>query len=526
MRFLTQQPRRLLLTRRLYHDHTALLNRRKAIKYHGAPESIHDIADNIDDVGNRSVLIRPIGSCRRVALLEPHLTPRECEGLAYRLQILKRNKSLSSVLIVSDDRENYDLNQQGRDNHHYSQGGSGEIQMPAGFMSTSDFTWYVAGGYDPATLTKETKGPMLHHLSSLARAVRGDDEKASKIPFLFMPNGAITDGGAAFMLSSYVLVSENSSYAILNPSRGLALDPTGMSWLLPRLGQEFKQPSAKCSAGCALILALMGYEADYKDMVYTGLATHCLSSPANAEDIEAFLAETPAWEQQAILKEPKRYQGATAKATDPHIYDPDYDHNAEYRNVQVAELVSAASSFSADGVDITLGPNDETVYDMFDPSLDAESDESITDVGVQESNLVNYALTFQDIFYREKSVEGILERFKELSNSSDTSIDQEVKDIAADFTRRIERQSPLALCCTYRLLWLGAGKQETLESCMQREQTAQMKLLQSQDFLSWQDAKRKAGPGANEPLSGVKWQYDHVSKVPIDHVAEILRETG
>ncbi|KAL7574827.1 hypothetical protein ACA910_010668 [Epithemia clementina (nom. ined.)] len=519
MRLMDRQLFRLL-TKRCYHKNLESTNRYKAIKRFGAPKSIEAIADGFEDVGNRSVVIRHNGSCRRVALLDPHLTPREFEGLAYRLQVLKRNRSLSAVLIMADDIESY-RRPTYEDSFLASEEDPdfdflNEVSAPPGQ------TWYVAGGYDPMTLQDNQRGPALHNLTKLALAIRGEGEKTSKIPFLFAPNGAITDGGAAFMLSSYVLVTENTTFSILNPARGLTFDPTGMSWILPRLGKEFQQPSADVSVGCALMLALMGYEANYKDMVCTGLATHALPSPHSITVMENFLRETPGWEQQAIIKEPKRYQGTMAQSMQPEIYQPDYDHNERFRNTQVASLVSAASSFSAEGKDLLLRPRNDWTYDIADPSLDVESSSTVTEFEYYHSDLVSYAFAFKDIFSRETTVPGLLERFKECANSSDPTVDKQIKKVAADFAQRLERQSPMALACTYRLLWLGSRGTETLETCMQREQATQMKLFDGHDFHAWRDAQRKLGHATARPVIGVKWQYDHISEVPLDHVAEIL----
>lgn len=500
----------------------AAKNRVKAIKRFNAPKAIEAIADGLEDVGHRSVAIRRTSSCSKVALLNPHLTPYEFEGLAYRLQILKRNRTLSSVLIVADDRENYRGTNLTSDTIMVSEQDR-EFNIANSFPPAPGQTWYVAGGYDPMAIDARSKGPALAHLTKLALAVRGDGEAKSKIPCLFVPNGAITDGGAAFMLSSYVLVTENTSFSILNPARGLTFDPTGMSWILPRIGQEFQQPSAECRTACALILGLTGYEADYKDMVFTGLATHCLSSPYFIEELETHLIDTPTWEQQALIKEPKRYLGATARTMQPEIYHPDYDHNAQFRNVQVAEIVNTASCLSAEGKDILVRPYDELAYDMVDPSLHAESYPAVADLKVIESDLVNYAFSFKDIFNREGTVVGLLERLKEVANSTDTSIDDRLKVFADGLVKRLERQSPLALACTFRLLWLGAGKQETLESCIQREQIAQRNLFDGNDFRAWREAQAKSGRAGGRPVDGVKWQYQHVSQVPSDHVAEILR---
>ena len=521
MRVYCRRPPSSLFTKRYFHVPTAAESRARAIKRFGAPKSIEAIADGIEDVGDRAVAIRRIGSCRRVVLYDPYLNPREFEGLAYRLRMLKANRGLSSVLIVPDDLEAF----RKETDEIPVEEDDDFLHILGTFPPAPGHTWHVAGGCDPMEFTNRNVGPILRNLSDLARAVRGEDAHKSKIPFIFAPNGAVTDGGSAFMLSSYVLVADNSSFSILNPGRGLTLDPTGMSWLLPRLGHEFRQPSAQWSLGCAIILALMGYEADYKDMIQTGLATHYVSSPDFIHELENMLGQTLPWEQQAVLKEPQRYQGDMAKSAHPEIYEPNYDHNAQFRNIEVAERISDVSAMSAEGKDLLITPLDETSYNLADPSLDVESYPAMTDYEMVDSNLVNYAATFHDLFNREGGdLVGILDRLKDIANSSSTDVDQEVKEVAADFVKRLERQSPLALACTYRLLWLGSRQNETVDSCMRRELAAQMKLLESPDFETWRNAQRKSKETTCRPVEGVKWQYKHIKDVPADLVADIVRQ--
>ena len=102
----------------------------------------------------------------------------------------------------------------------------------------------------------------------------------------------VHDGGFGLCLgASYVIATRESCFRILNPSKGLALDPVGLSYFLPRLGKEFNQPVGKnYGSSCGLILGLMGYLADAADMTETGLATHYMESPTCLGLLEETLA--------------------------------------------------------------------------------------------------------------------------------------------------------------------------------------------------------------------------------------------
>jgi hypothetical protein len=510
--------------------------RRKAMKKFGAPASIHAIPDDSIMLENLSskkssatkephaAMIRGLGCARRLFLLEPHLTTTQLEGLAYRLRALTRNEGLNAILIGSESPRSDDRFEEGfaglpipdvimdrEDRERYS-AWEFEPEWASALPPQPGQARWVAGGYDPLELYRRGEhtseaavNALFDGLQDLARALRG---KESKIPTLLVPHGQITDSGALWLYSSYVLATEASSVRLLNPTRGLTFDPIGLSYLLPRLGREFNQPAARFP-GCSLLLALMGYEADASDMMETGLATNYMESYAAMPILEAALTELPPWNQQALTKKPVRYY---------NDMEPVRDHNAEFRNMAVADLVHSVSAYRADGTDIwSHGPDDHT---LVDPSRDFI--EAVPDFDYRESDLVNYAATFHGVFNRESSVAGILERFREISAREVEHPEQEEGiAVAKEFVRHLEKQSPLALACTYRLLWMGSGKEETMESCMARERKAQTKLLSMSDFEKWARHQTRNDEKPKEDF--VDWKHKSVAHVTNDEVAEVLQ---
>jgi len=293
-----------------------------------------------------------------------------------------------------------------------------------------------------------------------------------------------------------------------------------------------------------MIMALMGYEADASDMMETGLATNFMESPKQTLGIfERTLAEIPPWNQQALVKKPIRFYGqpdlsTVASASGLSFRALNNDNNAQFRNVAVADAVHCFSSYRADGGDM-WDTKDEDDYDergsrylLEDPSL--ETDPLSWHVE-RSSDLVDYAATFNDIFVSETTMPGILERFREISaRQSMDPEEQEGIDVAADFVKRLERQSPLAVSVVHRLLQIGGtgvgeakttrNSYETLETCMTREYKAQSKLLQMEDFQQWAKYNTKLGSrkekGASAPFSS--WKHESFDQVSRDEVDEIL----
>lgn len=486
--------------------------RKRAIYRSGAPPSIALIRDEGIDTSGTPAFIRQVGCTRRVFLLQPYLTAAELEGLAYRIKTLTKNDGINSVLIATDNTDDIANGALpsilvDRD-HPYIR----DESVDEGFPPAPGRTFHVAGGYDPLELYKQGKhkdpeyvGNLLHNLTALASAVMGDTYK-TKVPTLCIPHGVITDGGFAFLLASYVMTTRESCFRILNPSKGLSLDPVGLSNLLPRLGVEFKQPAAQYQ-GCGMILGLMGYEADHSDMLETGLATNYIETPVALGLLEHTLSEIPPWSQQGLLKNPIRYHG------DPL---PTIDHNAAFRNVAVADTVNCFSSARADGHDIWN--YDEPSFE--DPSLETDP---VPWHANRVSDLVNYAATFDSIFKSNSELTGVLESLREIAGRhTNDPEEQEGIDVAADFVVRLERQSPLAVSVVHRLLRMGASKQETLRTCVEREQRVQTKMLGMEDFERWaaHAVKNKSGSGDATPFSN--WQHKNIASVTHDEVTETI----
>jgi enoyl-CoA hydratase/carnithine racemase len=484
---------------------------KKAIKLSGAPESIALIGDEGSDADRTySAFIRQVGCTRRVFLLNPHLTSAELEGLAYRVRVLSKNEGINSVLIATDGNDEGTIPSLVIDRDYpYLRDGS----IGSGYPPAPGETYHVASGYDPLFVFKDGKhkardfvSRLMSNLTDLAMAVLGD-AKTTKVPTISLQHGLVSDGGFAFFLASYVMATNETCFRILNPSRGLSLDPVGLSFVLPRLGQEFQQLSANYQ-GCGMILGLMGYEADHEDLLETGLATNYMETPAALGLLEQTLAELRPWNQQGLLKEPIRLHGE-----DP----PVHDHNASLRNIQVADTISCFSSGRADRRDVWGFDENDDYDDLMDPSIDLDHTPWHQP---RCSDLVSYAATFDDIFKKEPELFGILERFREIAaRTTDDPEVQEGIDVAADFVKSLERQSPLALSVVHRLLQLGSRKDETLKSCITREHRAQVNLFGRSDFETW--AKHATRGVRNEkPFPG--WLHKSIAAVHPDEVEEIL----
>ena len=293
-----------------------------------------------------------------------------------------------------------------------------------------------------------------------------------------------------------------------------------------------------------MILALTGYEADAFDLLETGLATNFMESPKQSlGSFERTLAEIPPWNQQGLLKKPIRFYGqhesaAVESPSDRIMRSIQSDHNAQFRNVAVADAVHCFSSYQASGAEMwdTRDEDDygsgEGGYLLEDPSLETDP---LSWHAERSSDLVDIAATFDDIFTNEPSVSGILERFREIAaRKTNDPEEQEGIDVAADFVERMERQSPLALSVVHRLLQLGAvndgtnktntASRQTFAGCMKREQMAQAKMLQMDDFQMWAKhaLKRGSGKGKNKTAPFTSWKHDSVDEVSPDEVNEIL----
>lgn len=496
--------------------------RKRAIYRSGAPPSISLVKDFGTDTQNAPAFIREVGCTRRVFLLKPYMTTAELEGFAYRIKVLTKNDAINSVLIATDNTDDVESGALPSllidRNYEYQR----EDTMEEMFPPEPGMTFHVTGGYNPLQVYLDGKhndlefvSSLLRQVSTLASAVMGDNQK-TKIPTIFAPHGMVTDAGCAFLFASYVLTTRESSVRLLNPSRGLSFDPIGLSYTLPRLGSEFNQQAAQYPGSCGLILGLMGYEADSDDMMETGLATNAMVTPEYLGILENTLSQLKPWRQQGLIKNPIKYYGEAPPTT---------DHNAQFRNVAVADAIHCLTTYRADGAEIWTNSSKSAANqfsDIHDPSIDvADPTPLFID---RTSDLVDFAAIFHETFTGNLELPALYEALMDISNRPTTPGDPsyvhpEMKATAADFVARLDRQSPLAVSVVHRLLRLGAARGETLRSCARRELQAQVNMFASDDFTTWAQFAMKHGDMT--PYTG-KWKHAHLSQVSRDEVTEII----
>ena len=498
-----------------------------------------------------NVAMRPMGNSRRVFLLDPHLEAEDFEGLAHRIRALTKSEGVNSLLIATDDHADYS------DATSSNEGGNclprfvtqrKEINFSGVSLDVdpaTDHTWYVSGGYDPAKIdTKDSDhiDYLLESLRKLAVAVQGVGAE-TKIPVISMPHGAVTDGGYALCMGSYVLATEESSVRILNPSRGLSFDPIGYSYILPRLGWEYNQESKKYS-GCGMIMALSGYEANSSDMIETGLATHLMGDSGMLPILEEELATLPPWNQQGLVRKPKQMYGQNSSLQNQnrHQQQQNYlqqqlqsqrptpnqfsDVNGKFRNRNVGLLMAQISDVSADSSNDF--PFDFTsIYEDGSDDASLDTEHVPWDSGFYSSPLVAMAAELDDIFRQESSLEGLIERLKEVAAGADSDSGSGGEEfstpaLAKELVDRMERQSPLSLRVVYQLMKMGGSRKATMENCMAREGKAQRKLMKEPDFRNWlAHVQKHGGNEANAPaFEG--WKHSSVKEVTAEEVDRLI----
>lgn len=514
----------------------------------GAPKSVLSIpsvvrhgsvalSDLTDKNGRQpGAAIRQVGCTRRIFLLDPNgqLSSEEMEGLAYRIKMLSKNTSLNSIMCTSNLEKTENAVNPAIPTSVLQLEREAIVEAPNELFerpTREQDLPTVASGYDHRllqSLSGQEKRKTLIALRNLALAVKGNvnnpqantkgkngngngggNVDESKIPFISAPSGITTDGGYALSMGSYVLATPDSRFQIMNPMRGLSLDPIGLSYILPRLGWEFQQQSALYPVG--MVLGLTGFVADASDMVETGLATNFVDSATKLGSLERALANLTPYEHQKLIKEPTKKYGQTDDARSRNR-----DINAKHRNVAVSGLLSTISNYDAMGQDMYDSKLMAGIGADEDPTLVLDADK-LDIFGDRVSMLVNIAGTFQEVFEKQDSVEGIMEKMREYASAS-AKTDEEIEfvHVAKDLLYGMESQSPLALCATHELLKLGKGRQETLSSCMGREMRVQLKLLEKDDFNDWAKSGMEAGEFKD-------WNHKSVKDVTKDEIEELLK---
>ena len=508
----------------------------------------------IDGTSLANVSMRPMGNSRRVFLLDPHLEAEDFEGLAHRIRALSKSEGINSLLIATDDQVDCGTNTNSNSSESITSNNNclprfitqrKEVNFSGLGNPEPDHTWYVAGGYDPVQIKNIDDNDhidyLLESLRKLAVAVQGVGTD-TKIPIITLPHGGITDGGYALCMGSYVLATDETSLRILNPSRGLSFDPIGFSYILPRLGWEYDQESKQYS-GCGMIMALAGYEANCHDMVETGLATHLIGDSGILPILEEDLATLPSWDQQGLVLKPRQYYGQSSNRNYQNHHQqqqkqnylqqqlqrnptPTHSHdvNGKFRNRSVAHLIEQISDVSADSSNEF--PFDFTaIYEDGCDDASLDTDHVPYDAGFFSSPLVGMAAGLDDIFRQESSLEGLIERLKEVAATLDSTEDKNnvaTATVAKKLVDRMERQSPLSLRVVYQLMKMGSTRSATMENCMAREGKAQRKLMVGSDFRNWLDHVQKFGGDETKAPSFQGWQHSNVKEVTAEEVDHLL----
>ena len=545
--------------------------RHNAFVFNQTNNSMDHPADGTEQSNNPGAAIRSIGNSRRVFLLNSSLSTVELDGLSHRIRALASNDAINSILLANpleDAGNNCDMSENATLLSSFMEEGESASGIGGGpwgeHLSDSMKTLLqesygqgmavpvVSSGYDASEvydqglykdmdhLERELMGPLI----SLSKAVRGSYDETinsspSKVPLITIPNGLTTDAGYSLLMGSFVLATHSTSFKILNPMRGLAFDPVGLSYLLPRLGWEFGQTSKQYSKACGILLALTGYEANAEDMVATGLATHYIGSPFKLNILERGLSELNSFASQALRPKPRSLHGREENDT--------YDVNQDFRNVAVGNLIQHISEYDGAGADeygCYLKDELDEETGLFlkdkDPSITL-ADERIQMYGEVYSELVTWGATFQDALL-EPSVEGIIARLEEIAGTkaeyvgrSGCEEDVMVAEQAEDLVSNMRQRSPLALCTAHRLLQQGAEADESLETCMQREKVSQMRLFTKVDgdFSRWAKSGKGVGMvGMKSVASSIKekeeifsnWNHANVKEVTDDEVEEIVSD--
>ena len=491
------------------------------------PISISDLKN--DSTGKvPSAAIRQVGATRRIFLLNSHMTGEEMDGLAHRIKILGKNSGLNSILLSNN------LEQNSCDDVDFIFPSSAlDICKPDNTLDCSigarndeaspkerGTVWDVAGGYDARALVGESpdeKREVLNAMMRLALSIKGNkvsyqnvkNDYASKIPFISVTHGSLSDGGYAFAMGSYAFVTPDSRFSIQNPSRGLSFDPIGLSFILPRLGWEHKQAASNYPLGS--VLAYTGFVADGFDMIESGLATNYIDSTNKVGYMERALSELPSYSQQGLRKAPIKKYGQSSEGTLDLR-----DVNGQYRNVAVANLLHDVCDFDAAGQDYASPKHEASFRADEDPSLVLDG-ERMQYFEERSSILMTAAATFDDVFRKEDTVQGMLDQLRQYTSVNAKNEEHEkALSLAKDLLEGMESQSPLALHAVHKLLRAGRGKKQTLESCMEREKIVLLNLFEKEDYKNW----AKSGLGAGEFKD---WKHKSVHEVTKDEVEELFQ---
>ena len=462
------------------------------------------------------------------------MTPADWKGFSERLTNWGHNESINSVLITCPNAEDVI----GADGSMVSL--SAHYRMTESIATSPEFVWNRTLGYEPPSPQEDQVqrhrmlglDPLAIPSSSYDDGLDGILQLASammdpsrKTPIIACPNGFVSDGGLAFFLGQYVLATPETSFRIDHPTRGLAFDPCGISFVLPRVGLDSSQPTAtKYASTIAKLLALTGLEADACDLIGCGLATHYVDALHNLPLMEAALSEIPAYQHQGLFSKSTRSQGEWWEEKDLYLKtgrQKEDGRNQRFRNVAVHELLQDVSVGMAGQDDFLAGPMapPQTTKGRERNAFDDE--EEMVMGGGMGSTLLNIATTFHPIFEEEKTVYGMMERLEEIAGSTPSEeMESEVIEVATYLWKGMTKRSPLSLMAMHKLLTLGEHPATSMEECMAREKMVQKNLLHHDDFQNWATAMKKGVSSENYK----DWKHSSLKDVTYDEVEELFHE--
>lgn len=488
-----------------------------------------------------SVFVREAGPCRSVFVLRPSLSGDAWKELANRVELLSKNETLNSILVTTH-KESDVVYENGIVFPLTAHDIATESFCDPYFMLDSDpYTTesrHALGGLDPLLNNHhhhtndddDDDDRRVRHrdvVDGIAELTLAVHDKTRKIPWIVCPHGLVTDGGFALLAGQYVLATPHTALRVDHPLAGLALDPCGLSYALPRVGRDHRQSSAvRLAPTIAAMVALAGFEADGYDLVATGLATHFTDEVDDTLPLLArALADHAAYADQGLVPGGVRTQRQRAQERDHYL---DTGHRSEdvanrrFRNMAVHHLVEAASVGMAGRHDFLAGPqprssgrgNKDLFRDDVTPVLG-------TDHG---SDLLDYADAFHTVFQdhgNTDGVQGMMEGLRE--KACDSAEPKEITEMAAYLLQEMERRSPLSLLAVHRLLEIGKLKDATMVDCVQRERIVQKNMLESEDFASWMALQQQEGRDGDSVAPS--WKHGSVTEVLNDEVEELFRES-
>ena len=465
-----------------------------------------------------SFVVREAGACRSVFVLNPNFNLEELKGFVSQLRAWRRNESMNSVFITCPDddivcQDGRILPLSAQYKMSASVAKSTYLIRPNPYLEEDDHQRHVLLGFDPLATDEIFYNDILDKIGEISEAMT---DPSRKTPIITCPDGLVSDGGLVFLLGQYVLATPQTSFRIDSPTRGLSLDPCGMSYILSRVGCDFEQEDAqKYASTIAKILALTGYEADGYDMVATGLATHFVESKHNIPLTETNLSEILPYKDQGLLPKLPRSQAQWIKDKKAYLETGDYPEdisNRRFRNVAVHNLIETVSSGQAGRDDFFAGQ--QPITTASDDPFQENTDLSLGFDG--GSLLIDFAATFHHVF-NKNSVHDIMEELRDISNNKDE--DEDIVKVSSLFLKGMEERSPVSLKAVHKLLDMANDSNATLTDCIAREKVVQKNLLEKEDFKNWFELTRA---DSTDLESVPSWKHKSVADISDDEIEELF----